>query len=467
MRNFENGERLFTINSVDKFESSRFYDPAFPFILFSITDGVLSEIEFLDNETSVMVQNAIGYITPTKDSLPKEKKVKVQVEGKEFALPSLFVKMKSMGLFVNSAGTKATGIFYSPNVIYEFKDGKLLKGRVSRNSFAKDIFASFFKGEEKQSIILPNRNRRWFKGNELHNEQGPAVIYIDGRMEYWIDGKRISTQWFEFVREYDKYDEQTKMAKVRELYETGWPVPVDLNEEHYTDYGLEKVRDIDYYSVSANLHRDYYDEFSPRLKQLFRKWVVGNYSAFNSNVSYLNGEPIDDATSRLPMVPNSFLGDYTIEEAYMAMRETILQSPKINHDIYSYRGVNYMKTLCDTSKVGDIIGFSRFTACSISQEVACDFAALGVLLLIEIPKGSAFFNLTCFKKAQPEILLPDRCCFEVINRIKPEIQTCQSVDCKEIIHLKLIGLYNKQKTGLEIQYGENNRRVDIGTMKVW
>ena len=37
-------------------------------------------------------------------------------------------------------------------------------------------------------IIDSLGNQLWYKGNRLHREDGPAIIYADGTQEWYIDG---------------------------------------------------------------------------------------------------------------------------------------------------------------------------------------------------------------------------------------------------------------------------------------
>ena len=33
--------------------------------------------------------------------------------------------------------------------------------------------------------------KRWYRGYELHREDGPAVEWFDGTVEYWLEVKRV------------------------------------------------------------------------------------------------------------------------------------------------------------------------------------------------------------------------------------------------------------------------------------
>jgi hypothetical protein len=37
--------------------------------------------------------------------------------------------------------------------------------------------------------------------NQLHREDGPAVIYEDGKVEYWVHGKKLTEEEFKHLKE--------------------------------------------------------------------------------------------------------------------------------------------------------------------------------------------------------------------------------------------------------------------------
>ena len=41
-------------------------------------------------------------------------------------------------------------------------------------------------------IILTNGIRFWIYNSQLHRTNGPAIIYPDGTVEYWINGHPVS-----------------------------------------------------------------------------------------------------------------------------------------------------------------------------------------------------------------------------------------------------------------------------------
>ena len=255
-------------------------------------------------------------------------------------------------------------------------------------------------------------------------------------------------EWNTFIREYNTLTEDQVKLKLKEFYLRGFPVPVEPFRESTLKLGKLKRENINYYSLNREEHLTYHRNFSARLQNLLNEWVYGDYGAFNTFISKLNGENVE----RERPIPTEFLSGYSsAEEAYKEMRESIMSVPPLDHDIFAWRGVHEMEDLCNITKVGDIVCFSRLTACSVEREVSCFFARDGELLLLEIPKGTNLLNLTSIKKSEPEFILPDRCCFRLMNRFAPQIN-CPVMTCKEILHLKLIGIYNKDKTALEVQY---------------
>lgn len=460
---FSDGEVFTPIDNTIR-DDIVYYDPYFPYIVMTFQSKQPIIIEYLDEETVKYIQSNTGFKTVGKDILPKEKKVRLTIDGVS-GMPISYTRMKRSfdKLFWQ---TQDTGLFYSRNILYRFSQGSMTIEYIesSKTDSMMDILDPlvFAVGTTRPVDIV--RTKRWFEGTSLHREDGPAVIYPDGNQEFWIHGKEISRDWFLFVQEYPTMSKKQLKERLEHLYKSGWPVPVDPNEEHYTEYGLDRISQVDlqHFAISAEEHRECYNDLSNEMKKLLRNWVVGDYASFNTNVSFFNGEPVQPK-----VVSKKFLGDFEDSvDAYVALRETIFSISVSTHRIFAWRGVNYLKELCDSVKIHDIVGFSRFTACSISQEVACDFAKLGIVFLIELPPGTNFFNLTCFKRAQPEILLPDRCCFQVVNRFKPIIQTCFGISCPEFIHLKYVGVYSQDKKSME-RILENNTQINLQDMKIW
>lgn len=45
-------------------------------------------------------------------------------------------------------------------------------------------------GENGLAIIYSNGSEFWYLNNKLHRVGGPACIWVSGREEWWIEGKR-------------------------------------------------------------------------------------------------------------------------------------------------------------------------------------------------------------------------------------------------------------------------------------
>jgi hypothetical protein len=44
--------------------------------------------------------------------------------------------------------------------------------------------------DDKPAAVYRDGTKRWYKNGEIHRESGPAVIYADGREEYWLNEVR-------------------------------------------------------------------------------------------------------------------------------------------------------------------------------------------------------------------------------------------------------------------------------------
>lgn len=62
--------------------------------------------------------------------------------------------------------------------------------------------------EDGPAIIFPNGDMEWWRHGELHRDDGPAVMRADGACEWWIHGK----PWPEGPEEAEK----NLMRKARE-----------------------------------------------------------------------------------------------------------------------------------------------------------------------------------------------------------------------------------------------------------
>lgn len=305
----------------------------------------------------------------------------------------------------------------------------------------------------------------WYKDGKLHRDGDlPASILYDDygakiEEQWWENGKMGKTglkEWIDFTTNYKEMSEQEIINKLRDFYQRGWPVPTEPHSSSVLDIGPLNKSDINYFSLNRDTHIECHRSFSARLRNLLKEWIYGDYSAFNTNISLLNGEKVNETK-----ISSKFLEGYSsVKEAYDELLHAIMKVPALDHDIFAWRGVHGLEEMCNVTRVGELIGFSRLTACSVTHEVSCTFAEDGELLLLEIPKGANLLNLTCIKESEPEFILPDRCCFKLVNRFSPEVSCSDKYGnartyCKEILHLKLIGIYNKEKNGLQIRYDQS------------
>ena len=48
-----------------------------------------------------------------------------------------------------------------------------------------------FHREDGPAVEYADGDKEWYQNNKLHREDGPAVEYVNGRKEWWINGKKI------------------------------------------------------------------------------------------------------------------------------------------------------------------------------------------------------------------------------------------------------------------------------------
>lgn len=54
--------------------------------------------------------------------------------------------------------------------------------------------------EDGPAIIFPNGREEWWINGNRHRKDGPAVIDSKGNAQYWLDGKEYSyTEWLELT----------------------------------------------------------------------------------------------------------------------------------------------------------------------------------------------------------------------------------------------------------------------------
>lgn len=237
--------------------------------------------------------------------------------------------------------------------------------------------------------------------------------------------------------------------RLERMYHLGIPVPVSPHEKTQLPIKPEDLYKIQLYSGGGLDHRVYLNSLDGRLKKLLKKWIYGDYYRFNLFISELN------MGRRTKYDDEDFVSDYISDvvsdperaavTAYRDLRRVIVDAPGSTHKIYAWRGMRGLTDMCMDLRPGDFISFTRFMACSVSQEVSCKFASGGVLLLVELPQNTPLLDLTSLKESEPEILLPDRTIFQVTGMTSGS--SCFGMTCKEILKIKLIGLYTETETG--------------------
>jgi hypothetical protein len=240
-----------------------------------------------------------------------------------------------------------------------------------------------------------------------------------------------------------------KLELLRELYLKGYPIPVEPHPDSTLTSENIPQSILTHYSIERGLHKDYHSQLPDNMKKLIDRWIYGDYSSFNRFISnYNNGIPDGYNDKR-------FLGGFPDAlQAYRSMREVIMNAPRRDNPVFAWRGLHGLDEFCANVTEGSYVGFSRFMACSVAQEVSCGFARDGLLLLIELPKKSPLFNLTYVKRSEPEFLLPDRMVFRVVKRFPYDL--CKEMNCDELIHIKLVGTYTQDKLSFEEYFDVDN-----------
>jgi hypothetical protein len=67
---------------------------------------------------------------------------------------------------------------------------------------------------EYQVRVYPNRDKYWYLNGKLHREDGPAIEYLNGTKEWWLNGEQLTEE--EFNREMNPVRELT-VEQISEL----------------------------------------------------------------------------------------------------------------------------------------------------------------------------------------------------------------------------------------------------------
>ncbi len=49
----------------------------------------------------------------------------------------------------------------------------------------------------KPAVVYSDGEQFWLKNGELHREDGPAIIYANGKESYYLDGKKYTKEEFD------------------------------------------------------------------------------------------------------------------------------------------------------------------------------------------------------------------------------------------------------------------------------
>jgi hypothetical protein len=76
--------------------------------------------------------------------------------------------------------------YYNDSGKYHREDGPAIIYPDGRQAWYKD---GKLHREDGPAFIWPNGRQVWYKDGKIHREDGPAIIRLDGRQEWWKDGK--------------------------------------------------------------------------------------------------------------------------------------------------------------------------------------------------------------------------------------------------------------------------------------
>jgi hypothetical protein len=312
--------------------------------------------------------------------------------------------------------------------------------------------------ENGPAIIMgiPNTDKYielWYMNGMAHNENGPAVV--EGRH----GTNKYKEKYFYFgIYSPEKIIYSNKEELFYKLYTNGVKIP-------------EFQDDLNPFVFNPDFHKKEHDIIKttdPDLAHLLHAWIYQDYAPFNRQIDHFNKLK---ENRYLTYRDEKFFGNIkNFDEAYRRIRNAIFSFPRYGKitdpPLMVYRGVHGMDDICQSATTGRLIGFSRITACSTIMNVSLRFARDGVLFLIELPRNTPFINLLPIKRSEPEIILPDRCVFRVVNRIQDKIEefnkdyymeydTEFNIKCKEIIHLRLIGIVDTSLLHYEEEFSEH------------
>ena len=76
---------------------------------------------------------------------------------------------------------------------------------VPRGEGVEDIFSydtgGKLHGGKSPAVIKPGKYKAWYLHGILHRLDGPAIVYDDGRIEYWVQGMPLGEEEFKMFQQ--------------------------------------------------------------------------------------------------------------------------------------------------------------------------------------------------------------------------------------------------------------------------
>ena len=319
-----------------------------------------------------------------------------------------------------------------------------------RSMKLRDGSVFYFEENQMKRVVRKDHVDNYYKGFP-HDETNPAS---DGW--WYLYGKQFPTKDAMQQSPHHQYlHEKITPSALKDLYLEGFPVHnvptsrLDRGEEPIFPYTGD-LGDTALFSIPDRLHRDEI-ELDEAVYKLLGHWVndwfPGGFPEFNKYIGDLYSgqrEPVADYEHD----PSFFGGYETPKDAVKSLVDKIYSLEPIDHETFVYRGLfgDKFKGLCVSFPEGTLVGFHRLMSSSVSFEVACRFSAAGddgVLLLLELPRGTRCMNISWMKGGQPEIILPPNCVFELVNKL-PNMYCNRyfrppgKMQCPHLLHLRLV-----------------------------
>jgi hypothetical protein len=197
--------------------------------------------------------------------------------------------------------------------------------------------------------------------------------------------------------------------------------------------------------------------------------MVSNLSmaGISNDATYFN--TYNDMATAFATSGSTFFDSYTREEIPLAieeMRTSVFNNLPIDRELILWRGLKNISEeayddLCTKISVNQLKRFTKITACSFNEDVACRSFAAGdrsVLIKIIVPKGRRILNLNVISSKinnEAEVIIPDNTFFRVINIENAD--ECgmkfggEGTTCKKLITLRVENQWNPKTNRYEPQ----------------